>query len=1342
MKELQLAITELLLQIPNPFTQTTPDSSHILCPSGEVKACPTSNLFQSSTIHDAISISNDSDTFPEASAVTHCSDVQISNSQPHPFSLRQSTVKPGDELTTNKANSINIDSYICTEANAETHYTCDNHLHTHPYNEALTTCNERDVNVPTIDVNILGKSYQGLLDSGSSVSIVGNDIIDIVHRTNVKIQQVNVPLRLASGKTRCIGKVILKVKWLGGSKRQTFLLLPDLCQSVILGRDFIAAENISIHLRDRGWTLGTARQTMNPFSKCKPNISCSTITEEDNIAFEKMLDKVDCPAEIRSQLQHIVDSRKHVFTTKPGKTDVFMHEIDTGSASPIRCKLRPINATKRKVLDECLDNLLHDGIIEPATSSWASCPVIVPKKTGGHRLCIDYRLINKKTIAHPHPMPRSDWLIASVGRAKVMSCIDLSQGYHQMMVHPKHRSKTAFITHRGVFQFRRTPFGLLGSGFSFQRLIDHVIGPAMYDYALSFLDDILVFSDSFEQHLLHLTDVIDKLSQAGLTINPKKVQLCAQKINYLGHVLTPGFLYPDPTLVLAIEQFPTPTDKLAVQRFMGMANFQRDFIPSLSTLSLPLTKLLRKNVAWEWTSEQQVAFDTIRNYLQSNTCLALPDMSKTFTIQTDACAQGLGAVLLQEGEEGMRTIAYASRTLNKYEVTYNTTELECLGVLFGVEKFHPFVEMTHFIIETDHMALKQLLTADWPKGRVKRWALRLMNLDCEIRHRKGTTMVIADCLSRAPISPTEDPAETKERLVDELLPIYDNTEEMLQHGKYGKLTFAAEPSNTGPTDECHVNNTDVTATVTTDKYIGDREYWIEAQKNDNTLTTLRKNIENEDTKDKSYMIEQDGLIVRYIPSERDEDNGGTCSSFKIVVPSLLRGDILHQFHSHALGGHLGVLKTLRRIQDRYCWNGMRTDVMKFVRSCDTCQRTKQDNQKAAGLMDSRLAEAPGINVSVDYMGPYPQTADRNCYVLVITDDYTKFFEMYCVRQANSKTTTRCLKEYFCRYGFPVNIRSDNASIFAGKVWQDMCTQLHIQARKTVAYRPQGNPTEIRNKSIKQCLISLTERHRDWDKRIPEIAFALRSAVHSTTGYSPAYLTYGREMRYPWDVERNASNKTPADMHNFANSLRERFEVAHRIAHENMLHAKEAQRKQYDKRRRDATLRIGQLVLRDLHTLSDASKGICSSMAKKRDGPYQVASQVGRNVFKIVDPETKKPRGIANIDQLHPYSEPPTWAKVGRKTPSLEVPTTKRENSPNHTYNLRQRTQTICSVSVNGHSRTYRQYRRQKARAARRHNTTENTSDRPQELSNARPEQHWSPPCVQSPKFKIAFTLSI
>ena len=375
-------------------------------------------------------------------------------------------------------------------------------------------------------------------------------------------------------------------------------------------------------------------------------------------------------------------------------------------ARPIQTAPQRLPYALRKELEDEMTSLLATGCIEPSTSPYAFALVLVRKKGGRLRVCIDYRGINKDTIVDKYPIPRIDELIDLVGRSKpkIFTSLDLMRGYHQVKMDDDSKHKTAFVCHLGLFQFRRMPFGLTNAPVTFQHLMSQLFSGKEWEFVSVYLDDVLIASQSMTEHMEHVQKVLLRLKEAGLQLKPSKCMFATDEIEYLGHTLTPEGVKPNSKKVEAVRDFPVSKNVKEVKSFLGLANFYRRHIPDMTIISRILTALTRKNMEFIWTVECEAAFKEIKQRLVSVPVLRPPDLSQTFKLWTDTSERGFGAVLEQESSDGQRhPIAYANRAERKYALT--DLELEVAALVFALEHFRVYLLGNKVKAYTDHQAL-------------------------------------------------------------------------------------------------------------------------------------------------------------------------------------------------------------------------------------------------------------------------------------------------------------------------------------------------------------------------------------------------------------------------------------------------------------------------------------------------------------------------------------------------------------------------------------------------------------------------------------------------------------
>lgn len=459
----------------------------------------------------------------------------------------------------------------------------------------------------------------------------------------------------------------------------------------------------------------------------------------------------------KRSLQTLLEDYRDTIQSKPGRTTMIEHGIDTGSARAIRLPPYRLPYAYRAIVNKELKGMLEEGVITRSTSEWAAPVVLVTKKNGEICFCVDYRRLNSISRTDSYPMPRVDELIDRLGSANYISTLDLSRGYWQVPMSAHSKAKTAFATPFGLFEFNVMPFGLQGAPSTFQRMMDQLLR-GLEDHAAAYLDDVVIHSVTWTEHLMALRKVLERLRAAGLTAKPSKCHFAMKECIYLGHIVGNGQVRPEIEKVAAVEGFPVPKTKKEVRTFWGLTGYYRKFVVNYATLAAPLTELTKNNAPnrVSWTSQCDQAFKALKRLLCSSPVLRCPDFSLPFILQTDASDWGVGGVLSQLDSEGHdHPVAYYSRKLLPRERRYSTVEKECLAIKLAIQAFRVYLLGKPFTIVTDHHALEWL---DWLKtdnARLTRWSLSLQPYQFIVTYRPGRCNGNADALSRRTSWPQE-----------------------------------------------------------------------------------------------------------------------------------------------------------------------------------------------------------------------------------------------------------------------------------------------------------------------------------------------------------------------------------------------------------------------------------------------------------------------------------------------------------------------------------------------------------------------------------------------------------
>lgn len=583
---------------------------------------------------------------------------------------------------------------------------------------------------PHLSIRVYGIEVLGLLDSGCSITVLGRYGWEMLEKFCTLQSSNRKSCTVANGDScEVIGSVFLPLELRGKVKLFEVLVVPSLPQSLILGVDFWLGMEIIPDLSSDEWHFR---------NESEPVPQLSAIQAFDHLTTSQ-----------KEQLNHLVEETFKNTSGKLGCTSLVEHVITTKS-KPIKQRHYPLSPALQVQVNKEIEKMLADDIIEPSVSPWASPIVLVKKPDGSFRFCVNYKKLNEVSEPDAYPLPFVTSTLDKLREAKFISTIDIKSAYWQIPVAQESRPLTAFVVPtRGLFQFKRMPFGLHNAPSTWQRFIDRVIGHDLEQHVSVYLDDIIISTPTFSKHLEVLDEVFKRLRTAGLTLNREKCQFCKRELKFLGHIVTSQGLMVDPEKVEAVVRIPIPKSVSDVRRVVGLASWYRRFVPNFSSVVAPMTNLLRKNQPFIWSEDCSKSFNEIKERLISAPILTCPDFSKHFYLQTDASDFGLGAVLTQFHEDGEKVVCYLSRSLTKVEKRFSVIEKECLGALFAVEKLRGYLEGVRFTLVTDHYSLKWLFSIKDPVGRIARWAVRLQQYDFDIVHRSGRENVVADALSRS-----------------------------------------------------------------------------------------------------------------------------------------------------------------------------------------------------------------------------------------------------------------------------------------------------------------------------------------------------------------------------------------------------------------------------------------------------------------------------------------------------------------------------------------------------------------------------------------------------------------
>lgn len=590
-------------------------------------------------------------------------------------------------------------------------------------------------NRPHLKLKIGDRVVTALVDTGATNSIlgaVGWKLLADRFRQGMSHSGIE-EISVANGSSNAvIGEVSVRVELNSTSRDIKFLVVPTLTYSHILGADFCDAFQLSMSFGDFSFRLPC----------CNAVETAAGVSGRDNLSPEQ-----------NQRLEKVVEKYRELSNNEMGCVTTAVHKIDTGDSAPIKQRQYPLSPAMQKHLHAEIKKMSDLGVIQPSNSPWSSPVLLVKKKNGEFRACFDGRRLNSVTVPDSYPLPRTDAILNRLRNAKFLSSIDLRKAFWQIPLEESSRPKTAFcVPGLGLMEFRVMPFGLSNSPQTMQRTMEQTLGPVLHkEEAFVYLDDIIIPSATFEQHIETLTRVFECLKKANFRVNLDKCKFCCSSLSFLGFVVDQQGLHTDPAKVEAIQRFRTPKTTTEVKRLIGLVSYYRIFLPDLSTISAPITALVKnkkKGQPIKWTPEAEESFEKIKYLISNAPVLISPDFDKPFFIQVDASAVALGAMLFQEQDGLEHPVAYASRALTSAEQKYSATERELMAVIFGIERYRGYVEGTKFTVITDCAALKWLHKLGQPTGRLARWSLRLSQFTFDVKHRPGKLNIVPDFLSR------------------------------------------------------------------------------------------------------------------------------------------------------------------------------------------------------------------------------------------------------------------------------------------------------------------------------------------------------------------------------------------------------------------------------------------------------------------------------------------------------------------------------------------------------------------------------------------------------------------
>lgn len=936
--------------------------------------------------------------------------------------------------------------------------------------------------------------------------------------------------------------------------------------------------------------LLTRAQLVNEYNKSL-NPACYKLQSESKpIAREDVNINKELSVEEQDKIYTLISDYRSTFAqnlSELGCTNLTEMEIHLNDKNPVVYKPYRLSYSERQNVQTMVSELIENDIVEESVSSFASPILLVAKKNGGKRLCVDYRALNSRTVKDHFPLPRIEDQIDQLSGSRYFTSLDLTSGYYQIPIKPDCRHLTAFVTPDGLYQFKRMPFGLVNAPSVFQRTITKALSAKVTNdtsetptkQAHAYMDDLIITSKTVQEGLDKLENTFKLLNNANLTLNIQKCFFFQTSIDYLGYEISFEGIKPGKVKIEAVENFPTPKNVHEVRQFIGLASFFRKFIKNFSLIARPLTDLTRKTVTWRWGVDEQRAFESLKSELVQRPVLALYNPQFKTELHTDASKVGLAGILLQKEHDDapLKPIAYYSRKTTLDEQKFHAYDLETLAVVTSLNRFRVYLLGIEFTIITDCNALRATFSKRDILPRIARWWLTLQEYNCNIIYRPNHNMTHVDALSRNPI-------ELNTLIEDVEVPRVLN--------------------------------------VTRDDWL------MSLQQTDSKLTHIRKVLEDPDYSDvvdiKQNFIVKNNKLFRKIGEE-----------LKWVVPKGARWQICRQNHDDI--GHFSLEKTLSKIKKDFWFPKMKKFVSKYVKACVHCAYGKDTSGKKEGYLHPiPKIEIPFHTCHIDHLGPFVRSRLGNMYILLIVDGFTKFCILKPLRNLKSTLTIRALSDVFSTFGYPSRIISDRGTCFTSKEFEDFCTNSKIKHILNAVASPRANgQVERYNRTVLGALCSYADKvgEAKWDQELGRVQWGLNNTLNKGTGKSPSEALFGRNLNYAGEnafseiFEETRPKET------------DRAEIIEEIS-KHIANDQEKQKERFDRRRKNPTKYcLGDLV--KVKKQHNSNEGQSKKLLPIFSGPYKITKVLDHDRYEVSsipgsDLGKRKYCNVWAVDQIQPW----------------------------------------------------------------------------------------------------------
>lgn len=938
------------------------------------------------------------------------------------------------------------------------------------------------------------------------------------------------------------------------------------------------------------------------------------------------------------------------YSLPPHRPEDHAIELQPGSVPPFTKSYRPVPLPHREAVRKTLEDLLRKGVIRSSSSPASSPILLVSKPSGGVRMCVDYRKLNDITIKRRHPIPLLSETLSNLSKAKFYTKLDVRAAFNQLRIRHGDEWLTSFCTRYGQFEWLVMPFGLCNAPATWQAYINSLIREWLDDFVTAYLDDILIYSNSYDEHVHHVQLVLERIKGAGLPLDVDKCHFIVQRVDYLGIILTPDGVEMDPKKLDTILQWPTPSSPRELHRFVGFCNFYRRFIPKFSQLTAPLNALLRCKVvhtngrrhvvypAFDWSPLCNAAFTSLKDHFASATFLAHYDPSLPTVVETDASDLITAGVLSQFHGDSLRPIAFYSKRMSPAEGNYAIYDKELLAIVRAFEIWRPELIGLHSParVLTDHLSLRYFMTTKQLSSRQARWAEFLSQFSFLIAYRSGKQNTVADLLSRPP---GELADAHKRQILFRTRTLLDESALDPEVKSALQAVLSESVTDIDPARPASISVCPIYPTAPLPRTDSDSDSIGETDEDDQLLSPvnlddIRRSLDqDEDFTAIMHALDSNARRLpssmvrrgfRFSMSDFSFRDGLLYVQDRIFIPNDhdLKLSLLSAYHDSRTFGHPSE-KTLFRLLSRYYWwLGLRADCDRYTGACLTCRRSKPNNFPPPGFLQSLpLPQRLWSDVTMDLAEDLPLCVRKGRafrHVLVIVDRLTKdrIFEPLMTKSAEEIVEV-VHRRLFCVHGFPRTMVSDRGSAFMSSFMAQYAALYNVKLVFATVRHPQTDgQSEAVVKSLKTYLREfVNHRQDDWVDFIPDAEFVSRNWPSHTTGLSPFFAVHGFEPRCPVDplISVDPADCTPES----ADAVVARTTQIRRWLKDQLVWNHDVVAFQADKRTRPpSAIRPGDLVFVDESLLRQHRDRPSSSLRPVRLGPWPVLRSIKDHAFEV------------------------------------------------------------------------------------------------------------------------------